>query len=135
MADENNNSIFTTEENAILELTKKARVDTLTLMIKDGVPVKSGDIRVMTELATSLDKVVTDSAAIRIKHSDVQNKEAMVGIVAATLVAVSRNKRPAADRQVALPEHIDVSVIVPGHMDISPTQLDPNDFSADHEDE
>jgi len=136
MAEENNNnSIFTEGEAEILELTKKARVDTLRLMVKDGVPVKSGDIRVMTELASSLDKVVTDSAAIRIKHSDVQNKEAMIGIVAATLTAVSRNKIPAADRQVALPEHIDVEVIVPGHMDISPTQLDPNDFSSDHEDE
>jgi len=132
---ENNNSIFTEDEIEILNLTKKARIDTLKTMIKGGVPERSGDIRVMTELASSLDKVVTDSANIRVKHSDVQSKEAMNNIVAATLSQVSRSKVVAVGREIALPEHIDVEVIVPGHMDINPTQLDPNDFTNDEDGE
>jgi hypothetical protein len=89
----------------------------------------------MTELAGSLDKVVTDSANIRVKHSDVQSKEAMAGIVAATLAAVSSRKVPVSAREIALPDSIDVEIIVPGNMDINPTQLNISDFVNDGDDE
>jgi len=43
MSDAKTSSIYTEDEEEILNLTKKARVDTLKELIKEGVPTKTNN--------------------------------------------------------------------------------------------
>jgi len=126
MAD-NNKSIYTDEENEILDLTKRVRVDTLKNMVKDGVPERSGDIRVMNELAGSLDKLVVDTANTRIKHQDSSDAKATADLVVAALMHRSTPTNTPQRTTTVLAKEITVET-VPGQMDINPEQLNPGDF-------
>ena len=129
---ENSNSIFTEDEEKILEMTKRVRIDILKNMTKGGIPSNTAELRIINEVSTSLDKVVQDSASNRAKHNDVQNKEATNLLVAAALRSV-REKKPehVQNRIIELGSEHTRDNVVPGEMDINPMPLDPADFLED----
>ena len=127
---EETNTIYTKEEEEILNLTKKVRVDIVKNMIKNGVPERSGDIRVLNEVASSLDKVISDSANSRIKHQDSANTKASAELVVAALLS-KKNELPIVEnRTLVIDDSVTVEV-VPGQMDINPDKLNPSDFIED----
>lgn len=129
----NNNSIFTDEENEILELTKKVRVDALKTLVKDGSPTKTNELRILNELSTSLDRVVQDSAANRLKSEDVKNSGATIDLVRETLLHAGKMKSEmTVEKTRELDNSFQLENIVPGHTDINPGQLDPSEFVEDN---
>jgi len=122
-----NNSIYTEDELEILNLTKKVRVDIVENMTKNGVPERSSDIRVLNEVAGSLDKLISDSANTRVKHQDSANNKAAAELVIAALRDRGNRKTTPVERDIVLDDSVDVEV-VPGQMDINPDKLSPGDF-------
>jgi len=121
--------MFTPEEQEILELTKKVRVDTLKKMVEKGVPERSGDIRVLVELSSSLDKVINDTATNRLKMQDTQNNKANAEmIVAAIMAKKDTNVNVNIDRPSELPDEVIEIEVVPGQTDINPAKLNPSEF-------
>jgi len=121
--------MFTPEEQEILELTKKVRVDTLKKMVEQGVPERSGDIRVLVELSSSLDKVINDTATNRLKMQDTQNNKANAEmIVAAIMAKKDTNVNVNIDRPSELPDEVIEIEVVPGQTDINPAKLNPSEF-------
>lgn len=126
MADD---TIFTDEERAILELTKKVRVDAIKSLVKNGSPTRTNELRILNEISTSLDKVVQDSASNRLKSDDVKNSNATIDLVRETLLNAQRIKSKIT---INGPRELDNSFkldnIVPGHTDINPGKLEPSEF-------
>lgn len=123
----NNNTIYTDEETELLKLTKKVRVDALNNLVKNGPPDKTNELRVMNELATSLDKLVTDSANARLKHQDTQNNAELADLVRQTLIN-SRQKKLVSEKDRTIPKDKTLDSVVPGQTEMLPTPLDPSEF-------
>ena len=124
-------SIFTKEEQELLEFTKKIRVNTLNKMVENGVPESTSEIRVLNELATSLDKQVNDNAANRLKHNDNNNKEAVLDLVSeliknSAIDKANANKATEVDR--VIPKELLPTDIVDGELDVGSQNLDPADY-------
>jgi len=122
------NSIFTKEELELLALTRSVRVDIIKEMIRGGVPDKVNEIRVLNEMALSLDKNITDSANIRIKHTDASNTEATLNIVAEALKSVAKANMTPGEQLIELPVELDVDDFAPGENVIEAEVLDVDDF-------
>lgn len=133
MANENN-TIYTPEEEEILNLTKKVRVDIVNNMVKNGVPERSGDIRVLNEVSSSLDKLISDSANARIKHQDTANNKASAELIIAAIMSKKKDIPIQVNRKTEIDDVIDIEV-VPGQMDINPAKLNPSDFIESDPDE
>jgi len=129
------NSIFTDEEQEILNRTKKVRVDIVDSMTKGGVPEKVGEVRVLNEILGGLDKMVQDSAANRLKHeenlSNEGTKDMVSEVVRALAVNRSKSMLKGGTKPVLEAEYIpDDSEVVDGELEISPDSLDPDDFTS-----
>jgi len=127
---ETNNSIYTEDELKILEKSKKVRIDLVDNMTKGGVPDRVGDIRVLNEVVSGLEKSVHDSASNRLKFQDTQNQEAVAENVAELLKQIS--SKPTLTQNVTnvvLSDEFVPVDIVPGETDISPEQLEINKFT------
>jgi len=125
-----NNSIYTEEELAILGKVKDLRLNIMDAMTKDGIPYKSGDIRVLNEVMTGAESMVVNSANTRLKREDTDNNGAAVELVAEMLMSARRNKLKYTE-EGSLPsvkpglENIET---VPGEADIAQPKLDPTEF-------
>ena len=132
MADDNNtnvnNGIFTEEEQELMELTKKVRVDVIKNMVKNGPPEKTREIEVLVMTASSLDKQVNDNAANRLKFQDNNNKEAVLDIVAEALKAVSKSNGKIQPAITSLPQEHMVDDFAPGEAIIDAEVLEISDF-------
>ena len=138
MSDINNNTIFSEEEQALLEKSKNLRVTLVDNLIKNADPKDrnyGSTARVANELLTSLDKQITDSATIRVKHQDVQNNEATADLVRQTLINSRKLKNTTGVRNLELDPSLKLDNIVPGQTDINPGQLDPSEFVETDEEE
>ena len=132
---ETNNSIYTEDELSILERGKKVRLSIVDNMTKDGmVPDRVGDIRVLNEVVSGLEKSVHDSANNRLKLQDSQNQEAVAENVAELLKQMAM-KKPVnkGNRVIELSESFVPVDIVPGETEVSPEQLDIQDFTGEGE--
>lgn len=129
---ETNNSIYTEEELSILEKGKTVRIALVDNMTKGGVPDRVGDIRVLNEVVSGLEKSVHDSASNRLKFQDTQNQEAVAENVAELLKQISgKTSNTTNVTNVVLGEEYVPVDIVPGETDISPEQLEINKFTDD----
>ena len=134
---EQDNNMYTPEEQDVLDLTKKVRVDIVKSMVKEGVDkLRSGDIRVLNEVAGSLDKLITDSASNRLKMQDSENNKANAEMIVAAIMS-KRDTNIVIDNSRTLEISDDVIDIDPvtGEMDINPQKLDPTDFLPNNEEE
>lgn len=124
-----NSSVYTEEEIAVLEKTKKVRLDVINNMTKEGVPNKTSDLRVMNEYMNSLDEAINKAATNRLKHEDNNNKDAIAASIASALLEIdNRRQDMTRARVLVMPDDYIPTDIVPGEMDINPSKLDINDF-------
>lgn len=128
-------SIFTDEEQEILDRTKKVRVDIVDSMVKGGVPEKVGEVRVLNEVLSGLDKMVQDSAANRLKHEENLNSEGVKDMVSEIIRAVALDRSRNSDGPVVKPVLEDEYIphdddTVDGELEISPDALNPDDFTS-----
>lgn len=125
---EQNTIIYTESELALLEKTKKIRLDIADNMVKNGVPNNVGEIRVLNEVLTTLDKSVNETVANRLKHTENENKEALLDTVALALSNIDSSKTPAVGRIIEATVEYIPEDIVPGETDIGVSQLTAGDF-------
>lgn len=134
---ETNNSIYTEGELSDLQKAKQIRLKIVDSMTQDGksVPDRVGDIRVLNEVITGLEKSAHDSASNRLKFQDTQNQEAVAETVSELLKQISTKQSVTNNvKNIMLDDKYVPSDIVPGETDISPEQLAINVFT-DEEDE
>lgn len=121
-----NNSIYTNDELEVMEKTKKIRINVIDHMVKDGLPDKVGEIRVLNELLSAAEKNVQDSANNRLKFQDNQNKEAVIETVAEMFKKIHTQKANSynPDKIVELEDEYIPIDIVHGETEITPGQLE-----------
>jgi len=129
-----NTSVYTEEEEEILNLTKKVRVDMVKHLVKDGMPDNPGFARVINEISGSLDTLINTNVANRIKHQDSANTKASAELVIAAIMSKKTTAPIPINRKTEIDDSIDVTV-VPGQMEINPDKLNPSDFIESDEDE
>ena len=125
-------SIYTEEEQKILNLVKDTRIAIINDMTSEGktVPDNVGQIRVLGEILSAVDKAVVDTATIRVKQEEAHNTGATTAMVVELLKRsrtmqqqfVGDGKAPTIESTAAKVE------LVPGETEVSPEQLDPSDF-------
>jgi len=124
------NSMFTDDELETLGKIKKVRIDLIDSMTTGGVPDKVGEIRVLNEVLASTDKMITDTATLRLKQEENANSEAAVSMVV-ELLHQSRAKKLKYQTEGDIPsiasELANVDT-VDGETDVHPEQLDPSEF-------
>lgn len=90
---EQNNSIYTQEELDVLKLTREKRLTIVNDMTRNGTPVKAGEVEVLNQVLTSLDKSVHDTVSNRLKHQENNNKaEIMLSVAEAIKQVKASNK-------------------------------------------
>jgi hypothetical protein len=129
-----NKTIFTPDEQRILNFTKAKRLQSVEALYKNGSPEKTNELRIANELMTSLDKAINDQATNRLKYQETQSKGEVANKLAglARAIAESRAKR----RPIGILETDANYVpddIVEGEMDINPDMLDPNEYLSPNE--
>ncbi len=125
-------SIYTEDEQAILDKVKDVRIRVIDTMIKDGIPERPGTIRVLNEVLASTDKMIADTASIRIKKQDSDNNGANVALAVELLKQARANKQTYTVPGVvpSIPNELTKIDAVAGETDINPEPLDPKDFVA-----
>jgi len=128
----NNNKIYTDEELEQLATIKKTRMDIIGSMTVDGVPTRSGDIRVLNEVLTSADKMISDSANTRLKQADSASNGAATEMVIQLLMQAKADKANCRINTNApnITGEAAVVATVSGETDINPEPLVATDFVA-----
>jgi len=126
--------IFKKDEHDLLLKTRKLRMDMIDGMFSNGVPTRSGDMRVANEILSAVDKSVQDSATLRIKHTDSQTEASKVALVAATIKYAKENRHEVAmtstlpgQEPILEAEILDVELVL-GELEIGPQELVIEDF-------
>jgi len=125
-----NNSIYTSEEQKQLDTIKKVRFDIIDVMTKEGPPDAVGEIRVLNEVLNSADKMIVDTATIRTKQEAVNTNGAAVEMVV-ELLRQSRANKQEFDKEGNVPTilaNVKQIALVDGEGDITPEPLVPDDF-------
>jgi len=128
--DKTNNSIYTHDELVVMEKTKNIRLNIIDSMVKDGIPSKVGEIRVLNELLAAAESNVQTSANNRLKYQDTQNKEATLDTIS-EMFKVMRSKTnniQHANRVIELEDIYIPSDIVDGELEIVYESLDLADY-------
>ena len=129
-------NVYTEEEQDILNLTKKIRVDALKELSKEGPITDTRVLRIVNELSSSLETHVNNTANTRIKSQDSENNKANAEmIVAAIMSKRDNNVQVTPDQRVLKDEDVIEIEVVEGQTDINPGQLNPSDFIDEYEDE
>ena len=128
--DKTNNSIYTHNELVVMEKTKNIRLNIIDSMVKDGVPSKVGEIRVLNELLAAAESNVQTSANNRLKYQDTQNKEATLDTISEMfkIMRSKTNNIQHTDRVIELEDVYIPSDIVDGELEIVYESLDLADY-------
>ena len=126
------NNLYTDDEQAVLDKVKSVRIAIIDDMTKSGVPDNVGKIRVLNEVLASTDKMIADTATMRLKQEDNANKGAAVDMVVELLKQsrVAQAKMGADYTPPVIDSEATATETVDGEMDINPERLDPSDFVA-----
>jgi len=126
------NSIYTEEEQEVLDLVKSTRINIIKDMTNEGtsVPDNVGKIRVLNEVLTATDKMIAETATIRVKQTEAANSGATTAMVVELLKKsrtmqqqfIGEGKPPVIEQEVAKVD------LVPGETDVNPEPLDPEEF-------
>lgn len=81
---ETTNTLYTPEEQALLDLTRSKRKSIIEDMTKNGTPGYK-EVEVLNQVMASLDKSIHDGVSNRVKLQDNNNKEEILRTVAETL--------------------------------------------------
>lgn len=125
-----NVGIYTPEQDSMLNETLNVRLNMMRDMVKEGTPSRGGDVRVVKELADSIDTSLHTRKANELKHEATVNNEQVLELVAATFFKANEAKNNITGPQTtALPDELKAIEVVAGETDISPGELDMEDFT------
>ncbi len=129
-------NIFNKEETDLLAKTRKVRLEMIEDMTDDGMPHKSGDIRVLNETLDAMDRQVLDVVKIKAKQKEDDGADRIANIVVQILNNVGSNgPQIISNREIDLPDEYIPLDIVPGETDITPETLALSNFIMNNEDE
>ena len=123
-------SFILPEEDRILNKTLSIREQIVDHMIKDGIPSKTSEIRVLNEVLNSMDSQVLGKIDRRQKQEDNNNNEKYLEMIRAIVLETEKLQDNVEVRQ-EIPE-VDIELtdaeIVPGEDKIEYEELNPEDF-------
>ena len=132
------NSLYTQEEQEILDYSRKVRLDVVKDMTKGGTPGYK-EVEVLNQVLTSLDKSVHDSVSNRVKLQDSNNKAEILATVAETIKQIKLDRAKAKREAMEVDTQLDDSYvpidIVPGEQEMEQKQFSLDELSALTEEE
>ena len=127
---ENPYSMLLDEEHRILEKTKNLREKIVDNFINEnGLPTRSGDIRVLNEVMNSMDSNVTSTVELRLKHEENKQAEDLTEAI----VEIFKNVN---NKSIRNKENVPVTIddkfvpddVVPGEDQIEYQELDAEEI-------
>lgn len=133
---ETEDGAYSQQEKNDLEKLKSIRMDAIETMIKDGIPIKVSEIRVLNELITAGEKSIHDTVANQLKYKDNDNKDNLNKLVAEVLLRTKTNTESIGTRrdEPVLDEDLVTDGILEGELKQGIQDLDTNDFIGSNDD-
>lgn len=133
---ETEDGAYSQQEKNDLEKLKSIRMDAIETMIKDGIPIKVSEIRVLNELITAGEKSIHDTVANQLKYKDNDNKDNLNKLVAEVLLRTKTNTESIGTRrdEPVLTEDLVTDGILEGELKQGIQDLDTNDFIGSNDD-
>ena len=133
---ETEDGAYSQQEKNDLEKLKSIRMDAIETMIKDGIPIKVSEIRVLNELITAGEKSIHDTVANQLKYKDNDNKDNLNKLVADVLLRTKTNTESIGTRrdEPVLAEDLVTDGILEGELKQGIQDLDTNDFIGSNDD-
>ena len=133
---ETEDGAYSQQEKSDLEKLKSIRMDAIETMIKDGIPVKVSEIRVLNELITAGEKSIHDTVANQLKYKDNDNKDNLNKLVAEVLLRTKTNTESIGTRrdEPILTEDLITDGILEGELRQGIQDLDTNEFIGSNDD-
>lgn len=133
---ETEDGAYSQQEKNDLEKLKSIRMDAIETMIKDGIPIKVSEIRVLNELITAGEKSIHDTVANQLKYKDNDNKDNLNKLVAEVLLRTKTNTESIGTRrdEPVLAEDIVTDGILEGELKQGIQDLDTNEFIGSNDD-
>ena len=133
---ETEDGAYSQQEKHDLEKLKSIRMDAIETMIKDGIPIKVSEIRVLNELITAGEKSIHDTVANQLKYKDNDNKDNLNKLVAEVLLRTKTNTESIGTRrdEPVLAEDLVTDGILEGELKQGIQDLDTNEFIGSNDD-
>lgn len=133
---ETEDGAYSQQEKNDLEKLKSIRMDAIATMIKDGIPIKVSEIRVLNELITAGEKSIHDTVANQLKYKDNDNKDNLNKLVAEVLLRTKTNTESIGTRrdEPVLAEDLVTDGILEGELKQGIQDLDTNEFIGSSDD-
>ena len=133
---ETEDGAYSQQEKSDLEKLKSIRMDAIETMIKDGIPIKVSEIRVLNELITAGEKSIHDTVANQLKYKDNDNKDNLNQLVAEVLLRTKTNTESIGTRrdEPVLTEDLVTDGILEGELKQGIQDLDTNEFIGSNDD-
>ena len=133
---ETEDGAYSQQEKNDLEKLKSIRMDAIETMIKDGIPIKVSEIRVLNELITAGEKSIHDTVANQLKYKDNDNKDNLNKLVAEVLLRTKTNTESIGTRrdEPVLAEDLVTDGILEGELKQGIQDLDTNEFIGSNDD-
>ena len=133
---ETEDGAYSQQEKNDLEKLKSIRMDAIETMIKDGIPIKVSEIRVLNELITAGEKSIHDTVANQLKYKDNDNKDNLNKLVAEVLLRTKTNTESIVTRrdEPILSEDLITDGILEGELKQGIEDLDANEFIGSNDD-
>ena len=133
---ETEDGAYSQQEKNDLEKLKSIRMDAIETMIKDGIPVKVSEIRVLNELITAGEKSIHDTVANQLKYKDNDNKDNLNKLVAEVLLRTKTNTESIGTRrdEPVLTEDLVTDGIWEGELKQGMQDLETNEFIGSNDD-
>lgn len=133
---ETEDGAYSQQEKNDLEKLKSIRMDAIETMIKDGIPIKVSEIRVLNELITAGEKSIHDTVANQLKYKDNDNKDNLNKLVAEVLLRTKTNTENIGTRrdEPVLTEDLVTDGILEGELKQGIQDLDTNEFIGSNDD-
>ena len=133
---ETEDGAYSQQEKNDLEKLKSIRMDAIATMIKDGIPIKVSEIRVLNELITAGEKSIHDTVANQLKYKDNDNKDNLNKLVAEVLLRTKTNTESIGTRrdEPVLTEDLVTDGILEGELKQGIQDLDTNEFIGSNDD-
>ena len=133
---ETEDGAYSQQEKNDLEKLKSIRMDAIETMIKDGIPIKVSEIRVLNELITAGEKSIHDTVANQLKYKDNDNKDNLNKLVAEVLLRTKTNTESIGTRrdEPVLTEDLVTDGILEGELKQGIQDLDTNEFIGSNDD-
>ena len=134
--EETEDGAYSQQEKSDLEKLKSIRMDAIETMIKDGIPIKVSEIRVLNELITAGEKSIHDTVANQLKYKDNDNKDNLNKLVAEVLLRTKTNTESIVTRrdEPILSEDLITDGILEGELKQGIEDLDANEFIGSNDD-